>query len=187
MQYTRDLSTVGLETIAAMADDARGRINYIYLHWSAGRYGQVYPDYHISIDFDGRIYLPNNCKDLCQYRVHTWKRNSNAVAVALCGCYDASANHGYDCNFGSEGVTSAQIEAMSLVVATLCKHLDLPLERVLTHCEAAFEDDYGPYSGDSETRWDLWFLPDSAQDGEMVPGGDVIRGKAQWYLLNGNI
>ena len=40
---------------------------------------------------------------------------------------------------------------------------------------------YGPYSGDAETRWDLWYLRDSPGDGLMKPGGLVIRGKALWY------
>ncbi|MDO5380212.1 MAG: hypothetical protein Q4E98_04995 [Acidaminococcaceae bacterium] len=40
---------------------------------------------------------------------------------------------------------------------------------------------YGPYSGDAETRWDLWYLRDSPVDGLMKPGGLVIRGKALWY------
>lgn len=180
MQYASELSTVGIETIAQMAEEARGDFDNIYLHWTAGRYGQIYPDYHISIDYDGRIYLPDNCRDLTQYRIHTWRRNSRAVAVTLCGCYDASANNGYNSNFGSEGVTTAQIEAMALVVATLCKHGGVPISNVLTHCEAAYEDGYGPYSGDEQTRWDLWYLPD--YDGVMRPGGDVIRGKAVWYL-----
>ena len=52
----------------------------------------------------------------------------------------------------------------------------------MTHEEAAMLDGYGPYSGDPETRWDLWYLPDS--DGTMKSGGDVIRGKALWYLAH---
>lgn len=52
---------------------------------------------------------------------------------------------------------------------------------MLTHCEAALIDGYGPYSGDAETRWDLWYLRDSPGDGAMKPGGQVIRGKALWY------
>ena len=59
----------------------------------------------------------------------------------------------------------------------------MPIDRwnVLTHCEAALIDGYGPYSGDAETRWDLWYLRDSPGDGLMKPGGQVIRGKALWY------
>lgn len=64
--------------------------------------------------------------------------------------------------------------------------LDLPVDRftVLTHCEAALLDGYGPYSGDAETRWDLWYLRDSPGDGTMKPGGQVIRGKALWYACH---
>lgn len=182
MQYANELSTVGLDTIAQMAEEARCDIDYIYLHWTAGRYGQVFSDYHISIDYDGRIYLPYDCRNLTVYRSHTWQRNSRAIGIALCAAYGAEANNGWNCDFGSQPVTDAQIEAMSLVVATICKHAGIPLDHVLTHCEAAVEDDYGPGSGDPETRWDLWFLKD--YDGQMKPGGNVIRGKAQWYLLN---
>ena len=39
----------------------------------------------------------------------------------------------------------------------------------------------GPYSGDAETRWDLWYLRYSPGVGAMNPGGQVIRGKALWY------
>ena len=52
--------------------------------------------------------------------------------------------------------------------------------------KAALADGYGPYSGDPETRWDLWYMRDSPGDGVMKPGGDVMRGKAQWYLQQGS-
>ena len=191
MQFARELSTVGLETVSQMAENARGEIDYIYLHWSAGRYGQIYPDYHISIDADGRIYLPYNCKDLTVKREHTWHRNSRAIGIALCACSDAEANSGWNCDLGTQPVTSAQIEAMALVVATICTHADIPLNHVLTHYEAACNDGYGVpygtwvngvYQCDSDCRWDLWYLPD--YDGQMKNGGEVIRGKAQWYINN---
>lgn len=179
MQLTSELSCVGLETIQMMSEEALGQIDAIYLHWTAGRYHQVYPDYHISIDADGRIYLPDNDTDLTQYRPHTWRRNSRSVGIALCGCYDASAS---PYNMGSEPVTSAQIEAMSAVVATICNYADIDINNVLTHCEAAYQDGYGPFSGDPETKYDLWYLPDSAYGGHLRPGGEVIRGKALWYM-----
>ena len=40
-----------------LARQARGRITTIYLHWTAGRYGQVYDDYHLNIDQDGTVYV----------------------------------------------------------------------------------------------------------------------------------
>ena len=40
----------------------------------------------------------------------------------------------------------------------------------MTHCEAALLDGYGPYSGDAETRWDLWYMRDSPGDGTDEAG-----------------
>ena len=87
---------------------------------------------------------------------------------------------GYNMEMGPMPVTQAQIEAMSMIVALFAKYGGVPIECCITHCEAAYFDGYGPYSGDPETRWDLWYLPD--YDGVMKGGGDVIRGKARWYL-----
>ena len=68
-------------------------------------------------------------------------------------------------------------------MAILCEELELPItdETVRTHCEAAFEDAYGPGDGDSDMRWDLWFLPDINLYGELAPGGEMLRGKALFY------
>lgn len=183
MWNVSELCPVDTEQLKKIAKQARGMVHRASLHWTAGHYGQVYPDYHISIDYDGRIYMP--AADITQYRVHTWTRNTGNVGVALCGSYDARANHGYDMDYGSEPVTAAQVEALSVVVAILVKYAGIPLDSVKTHCEYAKIDGYGPGSGDPETRWDLWFLPDS--DGTRKPGGDVIRGKAAWYLANYNV
>ena len=54
--------------------------------------------------------------------------------------------------------------------------------RVLPPCQANLKEHLyyaniistaadGPYSGDAETRWDLWYLRDSPGDGAMKPGG----------------
>ena len=40
--------------IKRMAKQAKGRIATIYLHWTAGHYGQVFDDYHLCIDQDGK-------------------------------------------------------------------------------------------------------------------------------------
>ena len=34
-----------------------GRETKVYLHWTAGHYGQFWSDYHIQIDKDGGIYV----------------------------------------------------------------------------------------------------------------------------------
>ena len=180
MELARNLKPVDLDEVRMVAKNARGCIDYIYLHWTAGRYGQIYGDYHISIDRDGLIYFPENFGDLTRKLNHTWRRNSRAVGIALCGCYDAQANSGKNCNLGSEPPTPAQIEALAAVTAIICKYAGVPVDNVMTHCEAAIADGYGPFSGDPETRWDLWYLRD--YDGEMKSGGYILRGKIRWYL-----
>lgn len=178
MNYASEMKPYDMGELSKCIEAARGGFDRLYLHWTAGRYGEIYDDYHISIDGDGRVYLPD--ENLLIKRNHTWKRNSGAIGIALCACYGASANNGYDADFGEYPVTQAQIEAMSYIVALFAKYGGIPVECALTHCEAAFFDGYGPGSGDPETRWDLWYLPD--YDGVMRGGGDVIRGKARWYL-----
>jgi len=161
----------------------------LYLHWSAGHYGQFFDDYHINIDDDGSIYVTND--DLSTVKAHTYKRNTGAIGISLACCYSATTD-----NLGKEPPTSMQIESMSQVVAVLCKTLDLTVDiyRVMTHAEAANNLDglnpnyekngysdgkYGP--GFSCERWDLWFIP-GVKQGE---GGKVLRGKAIWYQNNG--
>jgi len=176
------MNEISLEKIKAMARDANGAITKIYLHWTAGPYDVPFSDYHLNIDDDGIVY--KTCRSLTEKKEHTWHRNTGAVGLALCCCEDAIANAGYDADFGACPPTVEQIEKLSQLVAILCSELGLEINKdnVMTHEEAARIDGYGPYSGDPETRWDLWYLPDS--DGKMKSGGDVIRGKAIWYLEN---
>jgi len=147
-----------------------GRDVTLYLHWSAGHYGQFFNDYHINIDYDGGIYVSTN--DLAETKAHTWRRNTGAIGIALACCYNANTN-----DLGTEPPTEQQVEAMAQIVAVLCKILDLSvdIERVMTHAEAADLDDYGPAT--TCERWDLWFLPGTAK-GE---GGNLIRSKALGY------
>ncbi len=161
----------------------------LYLHWSAGHYGQFFDDYHINIDSDGSVYMSSGT--LATVKAHTYKRNSGSVGISLACAYNATTS-----NLGSEPPTALQIEAMAQVIAVLCRRLDLTVDlcRVMTHAEAANNLDglnpgyadngypdgrYGP--GYSCERWDLWFFKGAAQ-GE---GGNVLRGKAIWYQQNG--
>lgn len=168
-----------LQEVKMLAMNSFGKINRIYLHWSAGHYNQTFEDYHINITGDGNIHISTN--DFSEYKPHTWRRNTGAIAVSLDCCYNAQANSGYNTNFGNEPPTPEQIESMAKVVAALCSSLNLSItkENVMTHAEIASLDNYGPGSGDSQTRWDLWYLRDF--DGKMKSGGDIIRGKANWY------
>ena len=67
--------------IKKMAKLARGRITTIYLHWTAGHYGQVFDDYHLCIDQDGTVYA--TCDDFCERKSHTWMRNGGTIGIAL--------------------------------------------------------------------------------------------------------
>ncbi|MDR1702091.1 MAG: N-acetylmuramoyl-L-alanine amidase [Sporomusaceae bacterium] len=161
---------------------AQGKnLNKVYLHWTAGRYTQVFPGYHICIKGDGEVWFSTD--DLSELKDHTWRRNTRAIGIALCCALGAVAPH----NFGRFPPTDAQIETLSEVVAIISRELDLPItiQNVMTHAEAADNSDgsynhqpYGPKNGCE--RWDLWYLKDF--DGTWKNGGEVIRGKANWYL-----
>ena len=193
------------EMIRDMAREARGGIHRIFLHWTGGHYGVNETAYHLCIDRDGTVYM--NCKSFLSYKPHTYQRNSGAIGIALLCGYDAHCwtpagrdaslvDVAYesdrlvrpDCaaiDYGEEPPTQKQIDALAKIVALLCHELWLPLDEdtVMTHCEIAFIDGYGPGDGDPDMRWDLWFLPEPATlQGELYPGGMLLRAKAQYYL-----
>lgn len=184
----KQLALQSKSALQSMAQNNNRKVK-LYLHWSAGHYGQFFDDYHINIDQDGKVYLTTN--DLGKIKSHTYNRNAGAIGIALACCYGATPDH-----WGNEPPTPMQIECMSQVVAVLCQVLDLTVNiySVLTHAEAANNLDgltpnyekngypdgkYGP--GFSFERWDLWYFP-SIPKGE---GGNTLRGKAIWYQHNG--
>ena len=80
--------------------------------------------------------------------------------------------------------TAAQIETLAKMFAVIAEVFDNPIDRehFMTHGEAANDDGYGLYSGEPDCRWDLEQL---CNEDEVGTGGDILRGKAQWYLENG--
>lgn len=192
---------VTVEEIREMAENCResiweqarayGRDPKIYLHWTAGHYGQYYlNDYHIAIDYDGSIYVEH---DLDEVLAHTYHRNSGAVGITLACCVGATSD-----DLGREPPTNAQIEAMAQVIVAVADGLWLTIDKnhVLTHGEAADNEDgiypHDPYGPKADCqRWDLEYLGTNespsfnpyATDGSR--GGDVLRGKANWYRNQG--
>lgn len=191
------MKEVSIEELYAAADEARediwdaakayGRDPKIYLHWSAGHYFQKFSDYHVNITADGKIYLTTN---LSVKLPHTYMRNSGAVGISLC-CSAGADTH----DLGDEPPTAEQIEAMAQTILAVSQGLWLTIDKdhVLTHGEAADNEDgldvhemYGPRT--TCERWDLEYLGTDesssfnpwADDGSR--GGDVLRGKANWYL-----
>ena len=164
----------------------------LYLHWTAGHYGQFFADYHVQVDADGGTYVIGDGV-LDDLLAATYLRNSGSISVALLGCVDATTE-----SLGSEPPTAAQIEAMAQSATALADGLWLTIdkERILTHGEAADNEDgvrthapYGPRT--TCERWDLEYLGTEespvfhpwAEDGTR--GGDVLRGKAQYYREHG--
>ena len=191
------MAKISLAELRQMADESRDSIwaqakalsrePKIYLHWTAGHYGQMYTnEYHIGIDEDGSIY---NEYPLDEVLSHTWKRNTGSIGISLACAVGATTN-----DLGEEPPTPAQIEAMAQVIWIIADALWLTIDKkhVLTHGECAdneagdyIHEAYGPRS--TVERWDLEFLGTDespaynpwAEDGTR--GGDVLRGKANWY------
>lgn len=169
-----------------------GRETKLYLHWTAGHYGQFFVDYHVQVDADGGIYVIGDGV-LDDVLAATYLRNSGSVSIALLAACGATTD-----DLGAEPPTAAQIESMAMAVTALADGLWLTIdrERILTHGEAADNEDgvrahapYGPRT--TCERWDLEYLGTRespvfnpwAQDGTR--GGDVLRGKAQYYREHG--
>ena len=160
--------------------DSVGRDVKIYLHWTAGHYHQPYTHYHFNIDVDGTI--ETDCHRLDEIKAHTWKRNTGAIGITFESSWDEDPDKAYP---GSEPVTPVMIEAMSQLVAVLANALDLTIDhfRVMTHGEAADNKDciyahepYGP-----ESTWERHDIYLKYDDGSYRDGGEMIRGKANWY------
>ena len=181
------MKRVYYDDIEQMARKAKGRINKIYLHWTAGHYESKFADYHINITGDGGIYASTD--DLTAMLSHTWHRNTASIGIALCCAADAMIYADGRFTLGTEPPTQIQIESMAMVIAVLAEVLHIPLdaEHIMTHAEAADADGYGPLMmGTPEfEKWDLWKLPD--YDGAWRSGGVVLRGKAIYYYLKGGV
>jgi hypothetical protein len=190
---------IALDDLRVMLRAVRGKINKVYLHWSAGHYSQFFSDYHLLIDSDGSLYV--TVSDLSTYLPATYMRNSGSIALAALCAYAA---HSCD-NLGAEPPTKAQIECIAQVMALCAQELGLSMDinHFLTHSEAGDNLDgenpgyesngcpdgiYGPSplpdgspGGDTE-RWDFW----AVEVGDSPwSGGEILRGKAAWYIQNG--
>lgn len=194
-----DVEKMAISSRQAIWDKAKSvnREPKIYLHWTAGGYVGFYDDYHLNIDGDGKIHL--TCKDFAETLNHTYKRNTGSIGVTLCCCYNAKTN-----DIGLFPPKPKQIETLAQVIARLCDGLWLTIDKkhVMTHGEAADNEDgcdcHTPYGPKTRCeRWDLEMLgikeplqdrcdkfdPFGKIEG-MHRGGDILRGKANWYRQN---
>lgn len=169
------------EQLLQMGKLAKGEINTIYLHWTAGPYGHVYDDYHLCIGKDGEFDAPVGMMDLTMTLAHTWMRNSHSVGIAVEAARGAKIDRDGAINFGKYSPpTQAQIEGMARAVALICcgAELSITKDTVMTHAEIADMDGYGVNDNDPDMRWDLLRLPNVVN----MSGGDYIRRLANNYL-----
>jgi len=187
----KELEELASEVRESVWEQARGvgREPKIYMHWTAGKYDTLFDDYHVCITGDGSIYITGA---LDEPLAHTWRRNTGSIGITLCAAYNATTD-----DLGDYAPTAAQIESMAQAVCAVADGLWLTINSnyVLTHGEAADSIDgiytwdendcYGPQH--TVERWDLQFLgtaesPKYTTDyDDPSTGGNVLRGKAQWY------
>ena len=155
----------------------------IYLHWAATPYSWVRSGlYHTIISGDGRLQrLHAYDSDL---PAHTWRRNSNAVALS-CACMGGRPDP------WTIPPTEVQLEAMCREAAQVARNwgwtqADITVQRVMTHAEAAanrdgrwMHENYGPVIwGGSGERWDFLQL---SRNGPPT-GGDELRERIRHFL-----
>lgn len=164
----------------------------LILHWSAGRWNQIFHDYHVNITGSGILH---KTLDFSNIATATYKHNTGSFAISLCCAYGADTN-----NLGDYPPTNRQIETMARMIAIFSNVVNVPIDKshILTHGEVGDNEDgtnyYDPYGPRSTCeRWDNEFLgtPESpsfnpwSTDGSR--GGDVLRGKGIYYQIHGNV
>jgi len=142
----------------------------IFIHWSAGRRRDAYPDYTWIVmgDPDGQVRQNYSEENTPIYA--TWHENGDSIDIAAMGALGAVLGG----TKGGEWPTALQRERIAYLIAQDAHRWAIPIDRghVMTHAEIATIDGYGPGSGSPDTRWDFY--------GE----GDWFRSKAIWYLQN---
>ena len=76
---------ITLQELAALAENAKGEIRRIYLHWTAGHYNNTYDDYHLNITGDGTVWSSCRRGGLCRWQCGLWQRAAYTAAVRNLG------------------------------------------------------------------------------------------------------
>ena len=126
VQSIVDARKMDFEQIRVLARCYKNQgLNRIYLHWSAGPYNTIAPDYHFSIDGNGFVY---NMNPLDKKLAATWRRNTGSINIALMCCADAVCYSEDSVDFGKYPPTIYQVQAMAKLVCILCEELDLDID-----------------------------------------------------------
>jgi hypothetical protein len=158
-----------------------GRLDRIYLHWTAGDYTTVYPSYHFCITFDGAAHVVDtndlrlNMRDVRHgqsqpYVAHTARRNSFAAGISIAAMRDATPS-----DFGAFPLREETVDAMCRVAAAVARRYAIPIdaEHVMTHAEAASIDGY--FGTAPEERWDIALLEPRAEP--LTPADAATTGE----------
>ena len=167
----------------------------IYFHWSGGiGYNGRPAPYHSFVDGSGKVHY-NSGYDKDRNN-HTWRRNTNSVAIAANAMGHTGQDKGYieakgwaQTPLKSIQVNSMTLEAAKLALAWGWKESDINIKNIMTHAEAAANRDglaptpnYGP-GGQAPIRWDLWYLK---QGGAKWSGGEIMRNMIKQHMRNLN-
>jgi hypothetical protein len=163
-------------------DLPQGRIDKLYIHWSAHDYHAVFPAYHFCVALnEANEVIVVNTHDVREnmravheapdkpYAQHTRNRNSFALGIAVMGMQDSKPD-----DFGPYPLTEELLDALCLVGAKLAAHYNVLVdaEHIMTHAEAAVRDGY--FGTEPEQRWDIARLkPDRRR---LVPQDAFVAG-----------
>ena len=173
-------------------DLPEGRIDNIYIHWSAHDYHEVFPAYHfcVALGAENEIIVVNthdvreNMRSVYDapdepYAAHTRKRNSFALGISVMGMQGSKPE-----DFGPYPLTDELIDALCQVAAKLAAHYKVPVDadHIMTHAEAAVRDGY--FGTQPEQRWDIARLKPDARP--LVPQdaldvGDELRARIRRF------
>ncbi len=174
-------------------DLPQGRIDNIYIHWSAHDYHAVFPAYHfcIALDEANEIIVVNthdvreNMRGVYDspeepYAAHTRKRNSFALGISVMGMQDSKPE-----DFGPYPLTDELVDALCRVAAKLAACYDVPVDadRIMTHAEAAVRDGY--FGTAPEQRWDIARLKPDARPlvpQDAIDAGNELRNRIRRHL-----
>ena len=174
------------DTIEQVAPLKRAKGGKIFLHWAASTYSSASPDYHATIQGNGKI---EQTRDYNTFGGgHTSERNSEGIGISLAAMKGADSGG----SFGKYPVKKIQYENMAKLCAKILVSWGhgpsyVNETNVPTHAEAGRQGDslgnYGPMAwGGDGTRWDLWKLYENDANGS---GGPKIRNMIKGYMANG--
>lgn len=149
-------------------------VQRLYGHWTVGHYGQDFPDYNISVRYDGAHFSldivgdpRDNAIGVNQNAVHshTFHRNTGALGISTDDMVFANEH-----DFGPEPLTMMTLEYLCAGIAAAAAKYRIDLHGVsmqgpfageptfLTHAEAANRPGYPPQYANyfiTGERWDL--------------------------------